>query len=68
MIDGPYGNPGVDIDSDKYKILMVVGAGIGINPLSAATKSMIYHVFRGRVVKVNNTKHNNKHNNQYKIF
>ncbi len=50
-IDGSYGNPSIDIDSDKYKIFLMVSGGIGITPLQSITNSLLEQHSRGRPLK-----------------
>ncbi|XP_065674718.1 LOW QUALITY PROTEIN: superoxide-generating NADPH oxidase heavy chain subunit A-like [Hydra vulgaris] len=47
-VDGPYGAPGVDIDSDKYKLVMFFSGGIGITPAQSICNEMLYQYKIGR--------------------
>jgi ferredoxin-NADP reductase len=40
-MDGPYGNPAIDIDGDKYKIFMMISGGIGITPMQSITNELL---------------------------
>jgi predicted ferric reductase len=51
LIDGPYGNPSIDIDSDKYKIFLMISGGIGITPLQSMTNELLEQHSRGRPLK-----------------
>lgn len=50
-IDGPYGQPSVDIDGDKYKIFLFVSGGIGITPMQSICNDLIHQCSRGRPLK-----------------
>ena len=47
-IDGPYGQPSVDVDGDKYKIFVFVSGGIGITPMQSICNDLIHKFNRGR--------------------
>ena len=48
FIDGPYGQPSVDVDSDKYKIFLFISGGIGITPMQSICNDLISQHERGR--------------------
>ncbi len=48
FIDGPYGQPSVDVDSDRYKIILFVSGGIGITPMQSICNDIISQYKRGR--------------------
>ena len=50
-IDGPYGQPSVDIDGDRYKVIVFVSGGIGITPMQSICNDLIYQYQRGRPLK-----------------
>ena len=50
-IDGPYGQPSVDVDGDKYKIFVFVSGGIGITPMQSICNDLIHQSNRGRPLK-----------------
>ena len=47
-VDGPYGAPSVDIDSDKYKLFMFFSGGIGITPAQSICNELLHQYKRGR--------------------
>ena len=51
FIDGPYGQPSVDVDGDKYKIFVFVSGGIGITPMQSICNDLIHQSLRGRPLK-----------------
>lgn len=50
-IDGPYGQPSVDVDGDKYKIFVFISGGIGITPMQSICNDIIHQYKRGRPLK-----------------
>eukprot|EP00794_Sanderia_malayensis_P007486 gene7486-8316_t len=48
FIDGPYGQPSVDVDGDKYKTFLFVSGGIGITPMQSICNDLISQYKRGR--------------------
>lgn len=40
-IEGPYGNPSTDINSDRYKLFILVSGGIGITPLQSIAMNLL---------------------------
>ena len=51
FIDGPYGQPSVDVDGDKYKIFVFVSGGIGITPMQSICNDLVHQSLRGRPLK-----------------
>eukprot|EP00662_Eupelagonemidae_sp_cell21_P008015 gene8015-17145_t len=51
LLDGPYGAPGVDLDSDRYKCVLCVSGGIGITPLQSVTNDLIAQHRAGRPLR-----------------
>ena len=53
IINGPYGAPQVDIDSPRYKLVILVAGGIGITPMQSIYNELLIQHLRGRpLVKV----------------
>eukprot|EP01064_Diplonema_japonicum_P034979 TRINITY_DN7411_c0_g1_i1.p1 TRINITY_DN7411_c0_g1~~TRINITY_DN7411_c0_g1_i1.p1 ORF type:complete len:461 (+),score=62.51 TRINITY_DN7411_c0_g1_i1:62-1444(+) len=52
LVDGPYGNSSIDIDSNKYQNFLFVAGGIGITPLRSMATSIADHKKRGRGVQL----------------
>ena len=50
-IDGPYGNCTLNIDSEQYKLFILISGGIGITPLQSVCNQLIYEHIRGRILK-----------------
>jgi len=50
-IDGPYGQPSVDIDGDRYKVFVFVSGGIGITPMQSICNDLVHQYRRGRPLK-----------------
>mmetsp|Transcript_13368 Transcript_13368/g.28394 ORF Transcript_13368/g.28394 Transcript_13368/m.28394 type:complete len:515 (-) Transcript_13368:309-1853(-) len=48
LIEGPYGEPEVDIDGDKYKSVLLISGGIGITPMQSICNSLIHQFQMGR--------------------
>ena len=52
-IDGPYGNCALDVDSDEYKVFILVSGGIGITPMQSICNQLVYEHMRGRrIIKI----------------
>lgn len=51
LIEGPYGSPAVDLDSDRYKLFLLVSGGIGIAPMQSISNSLIHDKKCGRDIK-----------------
>lgn len=48
LFEGPYGEPTVDIDSGKYKSVLIITGGIGITPMQSICKDLLAQYMRGR--------------------
>lgn len=48
LINGPYGAPRVDIDSPRYKLVLLVCGGIGVTPMQSILNELIIQFLRGR--------------------
>jgi NAD(P)H-flavin reductase len=48
LLDGPYGEPSVDLEGDRYKMFLLLSGGIGITPLQSVCNSLIDQGARGR--------------------
>ena len=35
LLEGPYGAVGLDLDSGRYKVLLLLGGGIGVTPMQS---------------------------------
>ena len=51
FIDGPYGQPSVNIDSDRFELFLFVTGGIGITPMQSICNELIHQYLRGRPLK-----------------
>jgi predicted ferric reductase len=52
MFEGPYGSVGVDIMSDRYKMIMLVSGGIGVTPMqSICNELMLMYSTKRRELK-----------------
>eukprot|EP00549_Striatella_unipunctata_P022548 CAMPEP_0118678828 /NCGR_PEP_ID=MMETSP0800-20121206/3439_1 /TAXON_ID=210618 ORGANISM="Striatella unipunctata, Strain CCMP2910" /NCGR_SAMPLE_ID=MMETSP0800 /ASSEMBLY_ACC=CAM_ASM_000638 /LENGTH=566 /DNA_ID=CAMNT_0006574735 /DNA_START=363 /DNA_END=2063 /DNA_ORIENTATION=+ len=52
LLEGPYGSLGVDLISDRYKMVMLVSGGIGVTPMQSITHQLMYeHENCGRDLK-----------------
>ncbi|KRX04780.1 hypothetical protein PPERSA_06414 [Pseudocohnilembus persalinus] len=50
-LGGPYGNPGVDLESLNYKIFLIIAGGIGVTPMLSTVQGLMDQVQRGRPIK-----------------
>lgn len=50
-IDGPYGNPMINIDNEDIKIFIMISGGIGITPLQSICNELMSQKIRGRKLK-----------------
>ena len=48
FINGPYGNPRVDIDSPRYKLVVLIAGGIGVTPMQSIYNELLIQHVRGR--------------------
>ena len=42
LMEGPYGSVGVDLMSDRYKMVMLFSGGIGVTPMQAICNQLMY--------------------------
>jgi predicted ferric reductase len=42
LLEGPYGSVGVDLTSDRYKMVMLFSGGIGVTPMQALCNQLMY--------------------------
>jgi len=42
LLEGPYGSVGVDVTSDRYKMVMLFSGGIGVTPMQALCNQIMY--------------------------
>jgi len=52
LVEGPFGSPGVDLDSDRYKCILAISGGIGITPMQSITNDLLEQHCRGRPLKL----------------
>jgi len=50
-VDGPYGNCTLNIDSNEYKLFILVSGGIGITPMQSVCNQLVFEHMRGRLLK-----------------
>lgn len=48
FVNGPYGAPRVDIDSPRYKLVVLVAGGIGVTPMQSIYNELLIQHIRGR--------------------
>ena len=48
FVNGPYGNPRVNIDSPRYKLIVIIAGGIGITPMQSIYNELLIQHIRGR--------------------
>lgn len=51
FIDGPYGNPMINIDNQEIKVFIMISGGIGITPLQSICNELLNQKNRGRALK-----------------
>ena len=51
FIDGPYGNPMINIDNEEIKVFVMVSGGIGVTPLQSICNELLNQRLRGRKLK-----------------
>lgn len=42
MLEGPYGSVGVDLNSNRYKMIMLFSGGIGVTPMQALCNQLMF--------------------------
>ncbi|KAI2501563.1 FAD-binding domain [Fragilaria crotonensis] len=47
LLEGPYGSVGVDLASDRYKMVMLFSGGIGVTPMQALCNQLMYEQSTG---------------------
>ncbi len=47
-MEGPYGAPEIDIDSDDYRVFMLVSGGIGATPLQSVCQHLVHLATTGQ--------------------
>ncbi|KAI2497882.1 FAD-binding domain [Fragilaria crotonensis] len=47
LLEGPYGSVGVDLTSDRYKMVMLFSGGIGVTPMQALCNQLMYEQSTG---------------------
>jgi len=47
LMEGPYGSVGVDLASDRYKMVMLFSGGIGVTPMQALCNQLMYEQSAG---------------------
>eukprot|EP00854_Cymbomonas_tetramitiformis_P019207 gene19207-22961_t len=48
LFEGPYGEPMIDLDNEKYKSVLLISGGIGITPMQSICNNLIYQEKNGR--------------------
>jgi len=52
LLEGPYGSVGVDLTSERYKMVMFLGGGIGVTAMQSMCRQMLYeYEWNGRELK-----------------
>jgi NAD(P)H-flavin reductase len=52
FFEGPYGEPGIDLDGDKYDHIMLISGGIGVTPMQSICNELVEQHGRGRPLKL----------------
>ena len=47
LVEGPYGSSAVDMDAERYQMVLLVCGGIGVTPCNSIAKSLIHNIERG---------------------
>jgi predicted ferric reductase len=47
LLEGPYGSVGVDLASDRYKMVMLFSGGIGVTPMQALCNQLMFEQSAG---------------------
>ena len=50
LLEGPYGEPAVDLESEKYTHFFMVSGGIGVTPLQSIMNELLHQHKKGRKV------------------
>lgn len=50
-IEGPYGEPAVDVESDRYSHFLFISGGIGITPMQSIANELLEQHSRGKPLK-----------------
>eukprot|EP00238_Polyblepharides_amylifera_P007236 CAMPEP_0196581748 /NCGR_PEP_ID=MMETSP1081-20130531/35324_1 /TAXON_ID=36882 /ORGANISM="Pyramimonas amylifera, Strain CCMP720" /LENGTH=533 /DNA_ID=CAMNT_0041902089 /DNA_START=189 /DNA_END=1790 /DNA_ORIENTATION=+ len=48
LIEGPYGEPSIDIDGPKYKSFLLISGGIGVTPMQSIANDLLHQYNNGR--------------------
>ncbi len=48
FVEGPYGIPSIDFESECYRIVVLISGGIGVTPNQAICNDLIDAHFKGR--------------------
>ncbi len=48
LIEGPYGSLSVDVEADRYQMMLLVCGGIGVTPCNSIARSLIHSSQNGR--------------------
>jgi len=51
LLEGPYGAVGLDLDSGRYKVLLLLGGGIGVTPMQSVCLELLHAHSRGRPLR-----------------
>jgi len=51
FLEGCYGEPAVDVESDRYKCFLMISGGIGITPMQSIANELCEQQRRGRPMK-----------------
>lgn len=51
FIEGPYGEPAVDIEGDTYDSFLMISGGIGITPMQSITNDLVHQYRCGRQLR-----------------
>lgn len=50
-MDGPYGNPSINLEMDDKKLFLLIAGGIGVTPIISTANDLIDQYIRGRDIK-----------------
>lgn len=50
LMEGPYGEPAIDIDGPKYKNFLLISGGIGITPMQSICNDLLHQYECGRPI------------------